>query len=215
MAVDDDVPGFAVPVGGYGPSAEGIVPVNCTSVGGSTDCVAPTGRTFSKPSPPGFPAAIDPTQPNYHSYHLQSEPLAMPPEKLQELVMANPTPNFLLGRAATPEGTLNEATPDVPYAIWSSWKDVPAGTPFNQVSSYVAKDRAGNPMVVNVTEPGHALFPGYTILYVTSADGKSRIHVEGEGLAKAQAQDAPERQRVILNDATWKEYFNQIARRAR
>ena len=25
----------------------------------------------------------------------------------------------------------------------------------------------------------------------------------------------PERQRVILNDATWREYFNQIARRAR
>src|SRR5262245_48447672 len=90
-------PGFAVPEGGYGPSGNplqatpaigfnvdprGLVPVNCTSTDGSTSCTTPTGKSFAEPTPGGFPARIDRTDPNYHYYHFQSEPLDVPAEKL-------------------------------------------------------------------------------------------------------------------------------------
>ena len=58
---DEATPGFAVPEGGYGPSGfnvnpQGLVPVNCTSSGGSTNCMTPGGQSFIEPRPPGFPA---------------------------------------------------------------------------------------------------------------------------------------------------------------
>ena len=77
-------------------------------------------------------------------------------------------------------------------------------TPLNQVTSYVTKDKDGNPMVVNITERGHGLSPGYVAIYVTSSGGKSTIHVEGEGTAFWQSPRAPEHVRTLLNDDTWR-----------
>ena len=54
--------------------------------------------------PQEFPARIAPNDPNYHYYHLQSEPLAIPAKKLLQAIVANPTPSFLYGRPATPQG---------------------------------------------------------------------------------------------------------------
>ncbi len=124
--------------------------------------MTPSGQSFTEPRPREFPARISPDDPNYHYYHFQSEPLAIPAEKLQQAIIANPTPSFLVGGPATPQGTLNEATPDRFH-----------GPLFNPVTSYVTKNKDGNPMVVNITEPGHGLSPGYVVLYVKSSGGVS------------------------------------------
>ena len=88
-------------------------------------------------------------------------------------------------------------------------------TPLNPVTSYVTKDKDGNPMVVNMTERGHGLSPGYVAIYVTSSGGVSTIHVEGEGLSRLQAPDQPERLRRAISDDTWRDYFKTITRRAK
>jgi hypothetical protein len=79
----------------------------------------------------------------------------------------------------------------------------------------VTKDKDGNPMVVNITERGHGLAPGYVVIYVTSSEGVSTIHVEGEGLSPRQAQTQPEGRRKLLNDDTWRTYFQTIGGRAK
>ena len=91
--------------GSAGFDPQGLVPVNCMSADGSTNCTTPGGQSFTEPRPPGFPARIAPDDPNYHYYHLQSEPLAIPPERLVQAIIANPTPSFFAGRPATPQGT--------------------------------------------------------------------------------------------------------------
>ena len=157
---DEATPGFAVPEGGYGPSSsnvnpQGLVPVNCTSSGGSTNCMTPGGQSFIEPRPQGIPARIEPGDPDYHYYHFQSEPLDIPAEKLLQAIIANPTPNFTLARAATAEGTLNEATPDWMHGpLYASYlgagSEMPQGplpaTPLSPVTSYLTKDKDGRPM---------------------------------------------------------------------
>ena len=70
-------------------------------------------------------------------------------------------------------------------------------------------------MVVNITERGHGLSPGYVAIYVTPSGGASTIHVEGEGLSPWQAPDQPEFQRKLLNDDTWRGYFKTLVERAK
>jgi len=221
-------PGFAVPAGGYAPPGvdpSGIVPVNCTSANGSTNCMTPAGQSFAEPAPAGFPPSIDPDKRNYHYYHFQSEPIAIPADRLRQAIIERPTPNFLYGRPATAEGTPNEATPD---SIWDALRgpDVPFGGPFggpppaarplNPVRSYVTRDRDGNPMVVNVTEPSHMLRPRYVAIYVTPGDdGRSIVHVEGEGLSPYQGPNSPGIARSIFSDQTWRPYFATIRARVR
>jgi hypothetical protein len=236
----ETVPGFAVPALGYDPDGnaiqtaqatglgsasfdpQGLVPVNCTSADGSTSCMTPGGKSFTEP-PQGFPARVAPDVENHHYYHFQSEPLTISAEKLLQAIIANPTPSFFFGRPATPQGTLNEATPDWangPFVGLSmnGTGDMPLGplpvTPSSPVTSYVTKDKDGNAMVVNLTQPGHALSPGYAVLYVTTSGGVSTIHVEGEGQSFLQAPDRPEMLRKFLNDDTWRDYFKTIVRRA-
>ena len=120
-------------------------------------------------------------------------------------------------------GTLNEATPDwmhgllygSPLSVGSG--EMPLGpfsaAPINPVKSYVAKDRDGNPMVVNMTQPGHSLSPGYVVIYVTSADGKSTVHVEGEGTGELQSVRSPARVRRMSSDDTWRDYVDTIRQR--
>ena len=226
--------GFAVPAGGYDPDGnarpaeaagsngfdpQGLVPVNCMSADGSTNCTTPGGQSFTTPRPQGFPAQITPDDPNYHYYHLHSEPLSVPPERLVQAIIANPTPSFFFGRPATAQGTPNEATPDWLNQPLNGTGDMPLGslpvTPINPVTSYVTKDKDGNPMVVNITDRGHGLSPGYVAIYLTPSEGGSTIHVEGEGLPPLQAPSQPEWQRRMLNDDTWRAYFRTIGGRAK
>jgi hypothetical protein len=236
---DEATPGFAVPEGGYGPSGnplqttpaggfnvdpQGLVPVNCTSSDGSTNCMTPGGQSFIEPRPQGFPARIEPGDPDYHYYRFRSEPLDIPADKLLQAIIANPTPNFTFARAATPEGTLNEATPDWMHGLLyapflGAGSEMPLGpfpvTPLSPVTSYVTRDKDGNPMVVNITQPSHSLSPGYVVIYVTSTGGKSTIHVEGEGTSELQSTRMPTALRGIFNDNTWQTYAKTIGRQVK
>ena len=78
------------------------------------------------------------------------------------------------------------------------------------------EDQHGNTVVVNVTEPGHDLFPGYVVhSIVKSDDGSYRLVTEGEGLGLLQSKHAPEKLRDVINRQTWEEYQKQILDRAK
>jgi hypothetical protein len=70
-------------------------------------------------------------------------------------------------------------------------------------------------MVVNMTQPGHSLSPGYVVIYVTSAGGKSTIHVEGEGTSELQSPNSPAALRGLFNDGTWQAYARTIGRQVK
>src|SRR5262249_40368969 len=118
-----------------------------------------------------------------------------------------------LVRPATPEGTLNEATPEPFYSLYLLATGQPYGTLINPVISYLTKDQWGNPMVVNVTQPGHRLSPGYVARYVTSSEKGSTIQNEGEGLGWLQG---PWGQRFgiadRINDYAWRGQAHKIMR---
>jgi hypothetical protein len=77
----------------------------------------------------------------------------------------------------TPEGTPNEATPEWLYNLLTmplpgrfGGPIIPYGKMINPVRSYLTTDQNGRQIVVNVTEPGHMLHPGYVVRYVTPSD---------------------------------------------
>lgn len=129
-----------------------------------------------------------------------------------------PTPGpTKLVRPATPEGTLNEATPEWLYNILTmplpmgrlgSRPIVPYGTMINPVRSYLTTDQNGRQIVVNVTEPGHRLHPGYVVRYVTPSDGGATIQNEGEGAGVLQGADSPGWLRDWINN-NWRGLYQE------
>lgn len=111
----DDIPGFRVGMNGSTLlPRQGVTPVNCTAEGGELNCTSPKGMSFfpSVPAPQGFPARIAPDIQHYHHYGVQSPP-GTDAVKLMQGVTDRPTPGpGYLNRPATPQGTLNEATPE-------------------------------------------------------------------------------------------------------
>lgn len=131
--------------------------------------------------------------------------------KLMQGVTERPTPGpSYLSRPATPQGTLNEATPEPFYSLYLGGSRLPAGTPLSSVTSYLRHDKDGNPVVVNVTQPGHALFPGYVMHCIIQTPEGARIQTEGEGLSTWQAPDRPEWLQKRLSDDTWTPYQQTI-----
>jgi len=70
-------------------------------------------------------------------------------------------------------------------------------------------------MVVNMTQPGHSPSPGYVVIYVTLAGGKSTIHVEGEGTSELQSPRMPAPVPPLFNDGTWQAYARTIGRQVK
>jgi RHS repeat-associated protein len=164
-------------------------PVNASDPSG-TECTSDAGTTVCETSayrvpfrtPEGF---VD--IPNEHSsYHFYSEP-AQSPNSYQatlDWVVNNPTP-AAIDLPANEMGSVNDATPGVggmlPFRV-------------SPVISYLSKNElTGNPVVVNVTLPGHPLFPGVVIREpVPSQDDSSTIIQNwGEGTSGLQAPDSP------------------------
>ena len=61
---------------------------------------------------------------------------------------------------------------------WESWP----------VISYVVTDVAtGTPIVLNVTQPGHPLFPGVVARYTSGTPGNYTVNNVGEGTAAIES----------------------------
>jgi hypothetical protein len=110
---------------------------------------------------------------------------ADPASVLQGLVNL-PTPGS--PQPATPEGTPNDATPNTAKSVadfidrLSSFGNDPGGYNNSPVISYVT-----NGTVVNVTQPGHPLWPGYVARSVEEGQVRNR----GEGTGALQGPYSP------------------------
>jgi hypothetical protein len=156
-----------------------------TEDGGHINCITPGGlrvRVLAE----DFPDYIGPGQPNYHYYNVPVGGARVDPRHLMQGLIDNPTPGPRhMVRPATPEGTINEATPEAFY--YAATRPALPGTPFNSVRSHLTHDQYGRPLMVNVTRPGHQLAPGVVIRYVTTGPSGSTIQNEGSGLGAWQA----------------------------
>jgi len=148
---------------------------DCVSAGGVTTCTT-ANYTVSFPQQPGFQDCTTKSA-NYHAY---STLAATPGRSLQEgrqFVTNNPTLGF--PSPATPQGPSNDATPVVGGLSPVSISPVKSFTLTNQ------KD--GQPVVVNVTEPGHPLQSGIVVREPTQTSNGTVINNWGEGTAPLQA----------------------------
>jgi hypothetical protein len=93
---------------------------------------------------------------------------------IEDYIRDHPTPGS--PAAATPGGTANNASP--------SW--VPSFMP-SPVTSYVTTYN-GSQVIVNVTMPGHPLFPGYV---ARTVDSSGLINNYGEGSGALQSSYSP------------------------
>jgi hypothetical protein len=196
-----------------------MTPVRCESTGGEFSCTTPGGTSFGPlPAPKGFPATIGPDSGSHHQYRYESAPFYNPKEVMRQAIERPTFGPSDLNSPATREGTANEATPQPYHSIAEAVKAATGlhGLPLGPVKSRVTQDQHGNTVVVNVTEPGHVLFPGYVVhAIVKSEDGSYRLVTEGEGLGLLQSKLAPEKVRDIINRQTWEGYQKEILDRAK
>jgi hypothetical protein len=196
-----------------------MIPVRCESTGGEFGCTTPGGTSFGPlPAPKGFPATIGPDSGSHHRYRYESAPFYNPKEVMRQAIERPTFGPSDLNSPATREGTANEATPQPYHSIAEAVKAATGmhGLPLGPVKSHVTQDQHGNTVVVNVTEPGHVLFPGYVVhSVVKSDDGSYRLVTEGEGLGLLQSKHAPEKLRDIINRQTWERYQQEVLDRAK
>ena len=149
--------------------------VECTnSAQGSTNCVTSDYNvTFATPK--GFPGT-DASRADFHYYDVTAKS-PLDAKATSDWVQQNPTPGN--PDPATPGGTRNDATPVV------GGVGLPDISPVSSIAT--TNSVSGNPVVVNVTLPGHPLFPGIVVREVVgNADGTSTIHNRGEGNGNLQ-----------------------------
>jgi RHS repeat-associated protein len=171
--------------------------LDCVASGGTVSCNVPGGPHISFPRPQGWPDYIGPNSFGYHDYN-ESMNTAGPSKKcLEDYIRNHPTPGS--PKPATPNGTYNDATPD--YLSW-----YPGGSPVYSYSQMVG----GQQVVVNVTQPGHPLFPGYVARTVDGGpNGSNVMNNFGEGTAFKQSGYNPLNSLInnvwqMANDAAFK-----------
>lgn len=186
--------------------------MECTSSGGSLSCTTPGGISFAVQSPAGFPD-LRPANQGYHSYAFSTRSTSVDASRLMQEIINKPTlgPNYL-NAPATVQGTRNEATPNAIYHGIIGFTGQRPGTSLNPVVSYLTTDQSGNALVVNVTERGHSLFPGYVAHYVISSPESATLVTEGEGLSPWQAPDSPLANRF---NSVWPPLHEQTINRAK
>ena len=149
--------------------------LDCTAAGGTVTCTPPGGPTISFPRPPGWPDYVGPNSSSYHSYNESANTSGATKKCLEDYIRNHPTPGSVTN-PATPGGTGNDATPD--YLSW-----YPSPSP---VLSYSTTSN-GSQVIVNVTMPGHPLFPGYVARTVQVGPNSNQLNNYGEGLAWKQS----------------------------
>jgi RHS repeat-associated protein len=155
--------------------------LDCAAVGMSVTCNIPGGPTISFPRPPGWPDHINSGDEYYHYYNKAMADLGRSNRKcMEEYIRNHPTPGS--PSPATPAGTPNNASP---------WWAGPVGSP---VKSYSISAN-GQQVIVNVTQPGHPLFPGYVARTVTTgattAGDTNVVNNYGEGTGWPQSSSDP------------------------
>jgi hypothetical protein len=165
----------------------------------STQCTTRGGRRVTFPSgglQPGTRFA--PGESDYHSYSIPDGPVRADRSTITQGVIDRPTRVLpLFAHPASPEGTRNEATPPAAYLPGYLVEGVrrilrgqgPLTTSIGPVRSYLTTDQTGAQVVVNVTEPGHPLYPGIVIRYVTESPAGSVIRNEGTGRGVLQGPE--------------------------
>ncbi|HEV2622971.1 MAG TPA: hypothetical protein VGU65_12885 [Frateuria sp.] len=149
---------------------------DCTTSDRVTTCFTAVYRV-SFPAQPGFKDFTS-SSPNYHFYSVPVATPGMTVAQNQNYLVRNPTPG--LSHGASPQGTPNDATPVIGNMIPISISPVMSFQLTNQVN--------GQPVVVNVTEPGHPLQSGIVVRQATqSSDGTTSIQSWGEGTSSLQA----------------------------
>lgn len=149
--------------------------LDCVSSGGTTSCTT-SAYSVNFPTPKGWQDFTS-SSTNYHFYSTPANVGSANPAAVQQWVANNPTPGS--PSPATPQGTLNDATP------------VLGGiSPINisPVLSYTTTNQAnGSPVTLNVTLPGHPLFPGIVVRQVDQTSNGTVINNYGEGTSALQS----------------------------
>lgn len=159
----------------------------CTATGRSVTCTVPGGGpTVTFPRPEGWPDVMNDDSAFHHFYNVPVDMGGADLACVMRELANRPTPGN--PSPATPGGTPNNALPNTVQSIYnaidriSSFGNDPGGYNNAPVMSYTV----GN-SVVNVTLPGHPLFPGYV---VRQANGNV-VNNYGEGTAGVQSRYSP------------------------
>lgn len=162
------------PVNGNDPDGK-----ECVNAGNGTSHCFGTGYDVTFPTPQGF-RSTDPRAADYHHYRVPNVSSRNATET-REWVRNNPTPGN--PSPATPQGTLNDATP----IIGTNALGISPVTSFTTVNTVT-----GNSVVVNATMPGHPLGNGVVIRdTISGPNGTSTIVNYGEGNGELQAPGSP------------------------
>jgi RHS repeat-associated protein len=149
--------------------------LDCVSSGGTTSC-STSAYNVNFPTPKGWQDFTS-SSTNYHFYSTPANVGSANPAAVQQWVANNPTPGS--PSPATSQGTLNDATPILGGV-----------SPINisPVLSYTTTNQAnGSPVVLNVTLPGHPLFPGIVVRQVDQTSNGTVINNYGEGTSALQS----------------------------
>jgi RHS repeat-associated protein len=172
---------------------QGVDPrgLSCTAVGNSVTCTYPGGPTFTVPRPPGWPDDISQSSKMHHLYNIRVAGGCVNADELRQKIVRNPTPGTA-PNGASPNGTPNDANPPwmegFVHGIGTYGGD--SSSPLNPVLSYT-RTFNGQTIVVNVTQPGHTLFPGYVARVVTTTQNGVVVNNLGEGLGPFQSRYSP------------------------
>lgn len=159
----------------------------CLAIGNSVHCNPPSegAPEISFPRPEGWPDYIGPGQRDYHDYDIRVDAGSSATDgragAITEGIRQDPTPGP--DTPASSNGPVNDATP--PALSWIPGVESP-------VRSYAqdAPGTEGGQVVVNVTEPGHPLHPGYVARFVVNENGQLQIVNTGEGLGWPQSENS-------------------------
>jgi RHS repeat-associated protein len=159
----------------------------CTAAGGRVTCTVPGGGpTVTFPRPGGWPDVINDDSSFHHFYNVTVDMQGANIDCVMRELANMPTPGN--PSPATAGGTLNNALPTTAQGVYdlvdqvSSFGNDPGGYNNAPVMSYTI----GN-SVVNVTQPGHPLHPGY----VVRQPNGNVVNNYGEGTAGVQSSYSP------------------------
>lgn len=134
---------------------------------------------------------INPNSPNYHSYNKAVQMGCANPTSVMQGIVNVPTPGS--PQPATAQGTPNNATPNTIQSMAnlidqiSSFGSDPGNYNNASVISYLLTTPGGASVVVNVTQPGHPLFPGYVARTINGGS----VNNFGEGAGWLQGPNSP------------------------